>query len=642
MLQAMHEGAGSKILKFVLFGLIGFAMVGLAFTDVGGFFRNGGIGSNTVAVIGSDAIGVSGFYRQYQDMLRQANIDSQTAKAINYPYKALQQEITRRVLLQAAWKAKLRIGEEYVANQLAKQLDELGVSADQRDEFFKDYLRRTGLSEAQIIGNIRQDAATTLMMDAVQQPLEAPLFIAQQIYRFEKEKRSADTIAITYNSIKDIPHFSDTEIEEFYKTNPALSAIPETRDVSYVVISKDKFLKEQNISDEQIQNYYEDNIASFTVPTARRFEQVIVDSQEKADKIAVALESGKASLETAAKTALGDSGYDYVAADYYTIKDLPDEIKTAVFAEDKTAFPFISDVIKTSYGFHIINVMGAREAQQKPLTDALKKEIVAYLKDTQSEEAVYKTTEELEDKAASGMTLAEVAKELDLDVKIVKQTTSQGQSLGGSDLTKGVPNAAEILNSAFSLYEGEISPVIEGENLTLIAVGVSNIVAASQKPLDAVKQDVKDALEQRYQSTQAREKADKILEKFKAGDTPLQALAKEFNVPYTQTPLVERIATSKDAIVPQDVRNALFRLTDKTGIDSMKTDDGITLIALNTIDTPKDLPTKGTEIDDLKQGIGQAISADIVEEFVGYWRNRLGVKVNDNVMQQYFFKADEE
>ena len=116
---------------------------------------------------------------------------------------------------------------------------------------------------------------------------------------------------------------------------------------------------------------------------------------------------------------------DDIDLGWNTKNDLPDEISEKVFELKKGE---ISNPIQSSFGWHIIKIIDAKERNEVKYADVkeqFKKEILL----EKGKEAVFDLQDELEDLLASGSTFSEISKILDVKMIVAKNINREGADI---------------------------------------------------------------------------------------------------------------------------------------------------------------------------------------------------------------------
>lgn len=157
-----------------------------------------------------------------------------------------------------------------------------------------------------------------------------------------------------------------------------------------------KLLEPQiQVTDEDIKTYYEENKESFATPEQVRASHILVDTKEEAEEILAQLKAG-ADFAELAKEKSKDPGSAVNGGDldYFGKGQMMPEFEEAAF---NTPVGELSDIVQTSYGFHIIKVTDKKPAQT-PTLEEKKEEIRETLFEQQKSEKIEPYIEELKGK----------------------------------------------------------------------------------------------------------------------------------------------------------------------------------------------------------------------------------------------------
>ena len=91
----------------------------------------------------------------------------------------------------------------------------------------------------------------------------------------------------------------------------------------------------------------------------------------------------------------------------------------------------------------------------------------------------------------------------------------------------------------------------------------------------------------------------------------------------------------------KDASNLLFNLTPSNPLSSVPEDQGILIVKLQQV-VPYADNLDTDEVEKTNARIKSEMTQELQQQFVEAWRNELGVKVNDRLMQQYFVQAPTE
>ncbi|MGE5542091.1 MAG: peptidylprolyl isomerase [Bacillota bacterium] len=134
-------------------------------------------------------------------------------------------------------------------------------------------------------------------------------------------------------------------------------------------------LKGVTITEEDIQKYFEENKDSLGQPARVRARHILVGTKDEADEVLKRVRAGEdfATLASALST---DTGTKINGGDLGFIKagETEEAFEKAAFALKPGE---VSDVVETSYGFHVIKVEAREEAKPATLEDSREKIVEA-------------------------------------------------------------------------------------------------------------------------------------------------------------------------------------------------------------------------------------------------------------------------
>src|SRR3989339_2179298 len=369
MLQAMRDGAHSKLIKFVLFGLMTLGVGGLVFMDIGGYFRRG-VSLNDVAKIGHQTIGLRAFDQTVRTILRRQGLDPELAYRLGYIDQILVGEVQSILLYKSANDLGIRIGDKEVAGQINRLVEPLLDGSTSPQQALNQILATQGINEQQFVNSIRQEMTNTLLRTALQSGASiAPDVLARDLYVLDNEKRKIEYFMIEEEDFAAIERPDDETLNKFYELIKADFAVPERRTFTIAVINPELVSNNIEITEEELRQIYEENIEYYTLPEKRKMAQAIVDTQDKALKIYEQAVAGKP-LKTAVLEVTG-SEESFAGESEYEREGLIENVAEAVFSLEEGG---ISQPVQTPLGWHVIKVT-AIEAPGKIPFDEVKEEI---------------------------------------------------------------------------------------------------------------------------------------------------------------------------------------------------------------------------------------------------------------------------
>ena len=284
----------------------------------------------------------------------------------------------------------------------------------------------------------------------------------RQEFTKENVKVKFDYAVLKQDDIKKGLHPAMEELKAYYDSHQKsyANSIPEKRKIKYVVLDTGKIQNGVQVTHDELQAYYNQHRDQYRVaeqvkvshiliktplpgPDGKVDEKGVAEAQRRAEDLLKQLKAG-AKFEDLARKNSEDPGSAKEGGSLGWIgkgRTVP-EFEKAAFSLPKGQ---ISDLVKSSYGFHIIRVDDKQDAHMKTL-DEVKGEIEPVLKQQKTQEAAQKQAEELLQQAKTkGLEAAAAA------TKGVSVVTSD--FFGRRDVVPGLGPAPQFMDAVFTAAE---------------------------------------------------------------------------------------------------------------------------------------------------------------------------------------------
>ncbi len=376
-----------------------------------------------------------------------------------------------------------QVGQELVQQQvLLQEAHKLGVFATDND--VRQYLR-TGPTGQVLYPNgvfIGPDAYRQLIDDRLHESVDdfegqikdeitvrrlqalitAGVTVSDQevrdAYLKQNIKIKFDYAVISADDLRKTINPSDADLEAFFKKNAAqyAQAVPEERKITYIA-----FTQEQvpggvpQPSQQQIQQYYNDHMSDYQVPDQAKSRHILISVPEGADAKTDA--AAKAKAESVLKQLQAGGNWTALAKKYSDDPGSKDQGGELGFAQrgkmvpefDKAIFTQkIGDIeiVKSSFGYHIIQVEERQSAHTQPLSE-VQATIVAALTREVGAQAETQFAQQLTAEASkNGLEKTAAAHHLEL-------VTSE--PVGHDGVIPALPDSSQLLTKAFAAKQGD-------------------------------------------------------------------------------------------------------------------------------------------------------------------------------------------
>jgi peptidyl-prolyl cis-trans isomerase D len=382
-------------LKIVLGALLVIICASMAITLIPGFGSNVGIGgppAGVLATIGDQTVTVPEVQREARAMIRQQFPRGGPQASMLLPYfasQAAEQLISEKALVAEAHNLGLRVSDDELRDEL--QHGQLGSMLFPDGKFigqeqYEDFVQRNDMTVPQFEA-LEKDFILVRKLRAL---VSTSAFVGNPEVRDEFNRRNTkvkfEYAVITQADILKGLHPTDAELKAYYDSHKAQynNSIPERRQIRYVVVDTAKITAGITVSDQDLQAYYDQHRDEFRVPEQVKVSHILIKTPlpspgAKEDEKAVA--DARAKAEDVLKQVKAGGNFSELAGKY---SDDPGSAKNGgelgwigrgrtVPEFEKAAFSLgkgqTSDLVKSSYGFHIIHVEDKQDAHLKTLAE---------------------------------------------------------------------------------------------------------------------------------------------------------------------------------------------------------------------------------------------------------------------------------
>jgi peptidyl-prolyl cis-trans isomerase D len=382
-------------LKIVLYGLLLIICGGMVITLIPGFGSSLGIGtppSGVIASIGDQTVTVPEVQREARQMIAQQFPRGGPQASMLMPYFASQaadQLINEKAMVAEAHRLGLRVSDDELREEL--QHGPLGATLFPDGKFIGQEQYETLLQQHDMtVQQFEAQEKEFILVRKLRALVSSSAFVSEADVRDEFNRRNTkvkfEYAVISQADILKGLHPTDEELKAYYERSKARynNSIPEKRQIKYVVIDNAKIAAATNVTEQDLQTYYDQHRDEFRVPEqvkvshiliktplaapgAKEDEKGIADARAKAEDVLKQVKAGGDFAKLAEKYS-DDPGSAKSGGELGWIgrgRTVP-EFEKAAFSLGKGQ---TSDLVKSSYGFHIIHVEDKQDAHLKTLAE---------------------------------------------------------------------------------------------------------------------------------------------------------------------------------------------------------------------------------------------------------------------------------
>lgn len=403
-------------------------------------------------------------------------------------------------------------------------------------EMYKWYMNKNNLTEKDLVAEIKRNIGRKILVETQVEGFKVPEVLQSQMQKVLGQRRTFKYIKLAAADAKIDRKPSQEELDQYYEDFTEDFRVPEKRDVKVLSLPLETIEKSINVSDDEINTYYKEHIEEYEQPEKRHVLQLAFEDEESAEKAEAEL-AAKDFMAVAAEN--GQSAEDTDFGDVAK-SDLSDELAGVVFSLAKGQ---ISKPENINGGWQILKVTDIIPASSTPRAQAN-----AQIKKTIQEERAYDGSYELmtsiEDKLGAGVSLADIAKEYNIELVDVKNLAEDGSSDNKDKQLAEVLKNKDVIDAAFSYNAGEVSQTIEGDD-GLIVVEVEKVHESHIQPENEVTAKITKLWQESEKVSITQELVDNINHDLEAGDT-LSEVAGRYNLPVMKTMPITRGETFAD------------------------------------------------------------------------------------------------
>jgi peptidyl-prolyl cis-trans isomerase D len=396
-------------------------------------------------------------------------------------------------------------------------------------------LAQQGLTVGEFEHDLKRQMLITRLRDvAMEGTIVTPLEIEQE-FRKKSAKIKVEYVKVTADKYRAEVQPTPEEIQTYYRANTAAYQTPEKKNLAILMADQAKLEQTVNAPDAELQRMYSQNQEQFRTPDRVKVRHILLKTQDKpaseepkirakAEDLLKQIRAG-ADFAGLAKKNSEDTGDTGSATNGGELRDWVTHGQT-VAEFDKAAFSLqpgqTSDLVKTQYGYHIIQTLKHEEARLRPFEE-VKGEIAAVWKKQRVSDLMQQASDQaqaaLQKDPAHPETVA-----ADLNMQLLRV-----DGVVPGQLIKEIGPGTEFDQSIAGLKKGEVSQPV-GLIGKIAVTLVADVIPARPSAFEEVRDQVRDTLVQNRLSRVVQQHAQELAEKAKAMSGDLAKAAKSMGL----------------------------------------------------------------------------------------------------------------
>ena len=585
--------------------------------------------SDVVASVDGREITVARFRRAYQQQLQAlrgaygANMDERMLRQLGIEQRIVQQMIEEELALSEAARLGISASDEEVRARIQSM-----PAFQQNGQFVGEQQYRMVLQSANPPlrpGDFEDQVRRGIVLEKLQAALTAWVSVSdkevEDEYRRRNEKVKLAVVSFPADKFREGLTASDEELAAHFEANKAGYRIPEKRKIRYALVDSNALREQMAVGAGEVKKYYDDNIDQYSTPEQVRASHILLKTEGKdeaavkkqAEDLLAKIKAGADFAELATKFSEDEvskaKGGDL---DFFGRNQMVKEFEDVAFALEPGQ---VSDLVKTSFGYHIIKTAEKRPASTRPF-----EEVRTQIEDQLKWERVQKEAE-----CGATELAGKLKKPGDFDTLQPQPgiVVSESGFFSRDEPIAGLGIAPAVSSQAFEMTQGEVSgSFVTPQGIAFITV--TGTQEAREPSLEEVKARVREDVLKQKAVEAARAKATSLASQLKSGE--LEAAAKAAGLEVRTTELIARGSPIADIGVSPAVDTAAFALSTGAVSSPIVTDSGAVIV--------KVLEKKDVTADELSAG-RQALKDELIEmqrnRFYGAYMTKVRDRLRDRI-----------
>lgn len=585
-------------------------------------YFGGGQSGKAVASVNGTPI-----YQSEFDRILRAQSNTAALESPRFRQAVLDQLILERVLSLYGRDARLTVDSAQLREEIAKEpgFQEDGQFSPTR---YREELAKRGAPVAAFEASLAQRMRIQQLEGAVGEAVVVAKDSARRLLAAQLEERVTREMRFPVGPRLAGIKIDDEAIQKYYDDNPARFERPERVKAEYLVLDEAGLAAGIEVDEAEIQRTYDADVAAgeWKQPEERRARHILIGvepgaddaevqkAQAQANEIAALLRKNPARFAELARQRSQDPGTKENGGDlgHFTRGQMVPEFEEAVFTQEKDG---IGDPVRTSFGFHIIQVTDIRPERTRPLSE-VREEIAARLRAA----AAGNRFNELAGKFANVVfeqfeSLEPAAREFNLKVGHTDWIERGARGIGEF---QSEALMAELFSES-AINQRHNTRAIEIGSNVLVAARVSEHEAARRLPLEDVRAQIEAQLRRDEARRQVRE----------AGEAALAALDKGETVAdgkWSEPRTLQRGAPSLPPLAAQAIFAAqAAKLPVRVGIELP--DDAYVIYQIDAIKHPE-FTDDDPRLANVTEQYERMLAQYDLETFLAALRTRYKVEIN--------------
>jgi len=485
----------AKVVRYLLGFLLMLVAISMVVTLIPGWGSQGNRSDQIVAEIGDEVLTVREVQLHLQRELKNRTMPPDMVTT--YLPQVVERLVTDRALAYQAERMGFRVTEAELAETIRAALPQLFPDGKfVGREVYASVLAQQNMTVEEFEYTLRRQMLMMKLQHLAAESVVVTPAEVEQEFKRRNEKVKLEYVALAKQNLLSQVTVTPEEVRADYARNKEIYSVPEKRSLNLLVVDEERVGKQFNLPEAELRKAYETNKENFRVPERVRVRHILLKTTDKpqdaipkiqaqAEDLLKQLRAGanfadlakKHSEDTTTAVKGGDLGWIVRGQ---TVKAFED---TAFSLQPKQ----LSNVVKTEYGLHILEVLEKQEARLKPFEE-VKEDLAKEIKRQAVYELMQRVADQAHDELAKSPQQAErIAASLGIDFHKVDK-------LGYGDPIPVIGTSQEFFEAIATLKPGEVTPVVSGGANKLAVAVLTEVHPRRISELSEVEKQIRERL----------------------------------------------------------------------------------------------------------------------------------------------------
>ncbi|MCX6590924.1 MAG: peptidyl-prolyl cis-trans isomerase [Acidobacteria bacterium] len=519
--------------RYVLMGLLGLIAVSMVWTltpsGMGG--ASGNRSETVIAQVGDEQITIQEASSRIEQQMRNSGIPRTMASMVaNNVVDGLVRE--KAIELQAQ-KMGFTVTDDEVVSMIKTILPQLFPNGEfLGKDAYSSFLAQRGLTTTAFESNLRRQVLATKVQNMISEAIIVTPAQVEAEFKKSNEKVKVEYVSLSIPELKKQLSVDDAAVKAEYEKLKATLKVPERRAATLVIVDQARTAAGIQVSDADLRRAYEDNKERYRTPERVQVRHILLkttdkgpaqvaEAQKKIEDLLKQVQKG-ADFADLAKKNSEDPGSAINGGDlgFVTKGQMVANFEAAAFAL-KTPKQ-LSPVVKTEYGFHILQLTAREDARLRPFEE-VRNELIGETQKQVVFDRMQRNIDAIRAAAAkSPEKLGEIAGQYNASLAM------SGMMQASDSNFPEIGARPDLTSLIFSAKKGEVTSMVEAPGNKLAVAVVTAIEPEHPAQLADVADRLRNELLTRKATTELRDRAAQLLAKAKAGGADFKKLAAEF------------------------------------------------------------------------------------------------------------------